>query len=104
MVDLGLNGIILRVKNNALGEAWDIPVLGKTLEGWAAAALNAQYTTVDASPVINLADKLKAAVDKTKPVTVALYCDTPLVNRKTVEVAVKQLVEQKLNMIKLPRG
>ncbi|MDE6401043.1 MAG: hypothetical protein K2L54_00345, partial [Clostridiales bacterium] len=72
MIDLGLNGIILRVKHNALGEVWDIPVLGKTLEGWAACALNAQYVNIDASPVIDLADKLKAAVDKTKPVTVVL--------------------------------
>lgn len=104
MVDLALNGIILRVKSGKLSEPWDIPVMGKTLESWAATALNAQYKTIEASPVINLADKLKAAIDKTKPATVVLYCDTPLVNQKTVEIAVKQLTEQKLNVLKLPRG
>ncbi|MCH5166079.1 MAG: hypothetical protein J1G01_06730 [Clostridiales bacterium] len=104
MIDLGLNGIILRVKSGALGEVGDISLLGKTLEGWAAEALNAQYKAIEASPVINLMDKLKASIDRAKPVTVILYCDTPLVSQKTVEIAVKQLTEQKLNMLKLPRG
>lgn len=104
MIDFGVNGIILRVKSPTLGETWGLPVMGKTLEGWAAYALNAQYVTVDASPVIDLADKLKAAVDRTKPVTVVLYSDTPFITRKTVDASIKQLVEQKLDAIKLPRG
>lgn len=104
MIDFGINGIILRVKSGRLGAAHTLPILGKTLEGWSAAALNAPYTAIEASPIINLVEKLRAAVDKTKPVTVVLYCDTPLVTQKTVSVAAKQLMEQKLDMLKLARG
>ncbi|MBD5132851.1 MAG: hypothetical protein HDT28_09770 [Clostridiales bacterium] len=104
MVDLGINVIILRVKSNTLGDLYDIPVLGKTLEGWAASALNAPYIAIDASPVINLADKFRNAVDRTKPITVVLYCDTPLITPKTVSVAIERLNTQKLNAVKLDRG
>lgn len=104
MVDLGINVVILRVKHGALGEAWNIPVLGRTLEEWVASALNAPYKTLEASPVINLADKLPQLLDKTKPVTVMLYCDTPLVTKGTVLAAVDKLTAQKLGMVKLQRG
>lgn len=104
MIDFGVNGIILRVKNGKSCALYSRPVLGKTVEEWSAAALNAPYKTVDASPIINLVEKLRAAVDRTKPVTVVLYCDTPLVTQKTVAAAVKQLMEQKLDMVGLARG
>lgn len=104
MVDLGINVVVLRVKSNMLGEVWNIPVFGKTLEGWVASALNAPYKTMEASPVINLADKLMSAVDRSKPVTVVLYCDTPLLTKGTVANAIEKLTEQKLDMLKLQRG
>ncbi len=104
MVDLGINVVILRVKHNALGEAWNIPVLGRTLEEWVASALNAPFKTLEASPVINLTDKLPQLLDKTKPTTVVLYCDTPLITKGTVLAAADQLVKQKANFVKLPRG
>ena len=104
MVDLGINVIILRVKHNALDEAWNIPLFGKTLEGWVASALNAPFKTIEASAVIDLTDKIAAAVDKNKPVTVVLYCDTPLVTKGTVLGAVERLNKNKLEFVKLPRG
>ncbi len=104
MVGIGVNGVILRVKNNVLGEIGNIPVLGKTLENWVADAVNAQCAVIESSPVINIAEKIKSAVDRTKPVTVVMYGDTPLVTAKTVEIAVRQLSEQKVNTLKLPRG
>ncbi len=104
MVDLGINVIILRVKSSTLGEVWDIPVMGKTLEQWTASALNAPYKTVDAPPIVDLADRLKKAVDSAKPITVVLYCDTPLISQKTVSIAVDKLKEQNASMIKLARG
>ncbi len=104
MIGIGINGVILRVKNNTLGEIWNIPVLGKTLEKWVANTVGTPCQTIECSPVINLAEKIKSVVDRTKPVTVVLYCDTPLVTAKTVETAVLRLTEQKANAVKLPRG
>lgn len=104
MVDLGINVVILRVKHNALGEVWNIPVYGKTVEGWVAAAINAPYTVVDAPAVVNLTEKLAAAADKSKPVTVVLYCDTPLITKSTVLAAVDKLGKNKLDFVRLARG
>lgn len=104
MVNIGINGIILRVKNNNLGDTWDLPVLGRTLEEWVAGTLNVPCQMIEASTVINLAEKLKPLIDRTKPITVVLYCDTPLVVAKTIETAVKHLTEQNLDAVKLPRG
>lgn len=104
MIGIGINGVVLRVKNNALGEIWNIPVLGKTLENWVADAVGAPCRMLESSPVINLSEKIKSVIDKSKPVTVVLYCDTPLIAAKTVETAVKRLTEQKANAVKLPRG
>lgn len=104
MIDLEINGIVLRVKTKTLGNVGDISVLGKTLCDWAGSALGASYKTVECSQVINVIGRLRDAVDRKKPVTVALYCDTPLVSPKTVAEAVRQLREEKLNALKLPRG
>lgn len=104
MVNLDINGVILRVKSNSLGNVWTLPVLGKTLEDWVADTLNVPCRAVEASTVINLAEKLKPLIDRTKPITVVLYCDTPLITSKTIETAIKQLTAQKLNAVKLPRG
>ena len=104
MVDLGINVIILRVKHNALGEVWNIPVYGKTVEGWVAAAVNAPYVTIDAPGALDLAEKLAAVVDKSKPVTAVLYCDTPLITKSTVLAAVDKLTKNKLDFVKLARG
>lgn len=104
MVDLGINVVILRVKYTALGEVWNIPVYGKTVEGWVAAAINAPCVTVDAPAVLDLTEKLAAAVDKSKPVTVVLYCDTPLITKSTVLAAVDKLTKNKLDFVGLARG
>ena len=104
MIGIGINGVVLRVKNNALGEVGSIPVLGKKLENWVADSTSVPCVMLDSSPVINLAEKLKSVVDKSKPVTVILYCDTPLITAGAVEKAVNSLTEQKANAVKLPRG
>ena len=103
MVNLGINGIILRVKGN-LGEMQSLPILGKTMEQWVEDAVNVPCVTVEASTVINIAEKIRPLLDRTKPITVVLYGYTPLVTAKTVENAIRQLTEQKLNAFDLPRG
>lgn len=104
MIELGVNVIVLRIKNNTLGDVADISVMGKTLENWAALCVDAPHKAIEASPVIDLADKIKAAADRTKPVTVLLYCDTPLVTQKTVSRAIEQLKANNADSVKLPRG
>lgn len=104
MVDLGINGIVLRVKSKTLGDVGGIPVMGKTLADWVASALRTNVKTVETSPVVNMVERLREAVDRKKPVTVALFCDTPLVSAKTVTDAAKSLSEGKMNALALPRG
>ncbi|MDE7405768.1 MAG: hypothetical protein K2M89_02705 [Clostridiales bacterium] len=104
MVNIGINGVILRVKNNNLGDLWNLPVLGKTMEEWVAGALNVPCQAIESSTVINIAEKIKPLIDRTKPITVVLYCDTPLITAKTVENAIRQLTTQNANVVKLPRG
>lgn len=104
MIDLQINGIVLRVRNNTLGDVGDINVLGKTLVEWTGGALGTPYKVVECSQVVNMTERLRAAVDRSKPVTVVLYCDTPLVGTRTVTEAVKALNDDKLNALKLARG
>ncbi len=104
MIDLKINGIVLRVKTNTLGDVGDISVLGKTLTEWTGSALGTPYKAVECSQVVNMIERLRNAVDRAKPVTVVLYCDTPLVGTATVAEAVKALDDGKLNALKLPRG
>ncbi|MDE6201430.1 MAG: hypothetical protein K2M47_06110 [Clostridiales bacterium] len=104
MVNIGINGVILRVKNNNLGDLCNLPVLGKTMEEWVAGTLNVPCQAIESSTVINIADKVKQLIDRTKPITVVLYCDTPLITAKTVENAIRQLTTQNANVVKLPRG
>lgn len=104
MVNIGVNGVILCVKNNNLGEIGKLTVLGKTLEQWVADTVNVQCHFVESSPVINIAEKIKPLIDRSKPVTAVLYCDTPLITAKTLEAAIRQLTAQNLNSVKLPRG
>ncbi len=104
MIDLGINGVILRVNNKALGAVGDIPVLGKTLEQWVAAAIRAPYKPIEWSSVINMVEPLRAVCDKHKPFTVALYCDTPLVGSETIAEAIKSLRDGDTSALALPRG
>lgn len=104
MIDFGINGIVLRVKSKALGEQSGISVLGKTLTDWVGRAIDAPFKTVDFSRVINVAETLRSLVDRNKPVTVVLYCDTPLVTSRSVSAAVKKLQDDNINALRLPRG
>ncbi len=104
MVDLGINGVVLRTKSNTLGDVGSISVMGKTLDGWAAACMSAPVRTLDVSPVVNFGDKLRELVDRKNPITVVLYNDAPLVSHKTVESAVNKLIAEKSKMLALPRG
>ena len=72
MVDLGINGVVLRTKSNTLGDVGSISVMGKTLDGWAAACMSAPVRTLDVSPVVNFGDKLRELVDRKNPITVVL--------------------------------
>lgn len=104
MVNIGINGVILRVKNNNLGEVGKLPVLGKTLEEWVIDTVNVPCHAIESSTVINVAEKVKSLIDRQKPVTVVLYSDTPLVTAKTIEAAIRQLSAQSTGAVKLPRG
>ncbi|MCH5351757.1 MAG: hypothetical protein J1F39_07310 [Clostridiales bacterium] len=104
MIDLAINGVILRVNNKALGAVGDIPVLGKTIAEWVGAVIRAPYKIVEWSSVINMIEPLRAAVDKSKPVTVVLFSDTPLIGQETLSAAVKALMEGKGGALALPRG
>ncbi len=104
MVNLGINGVILRVKNNSLGETRSLNLLGKPMEKWVEDALRVPCHTIEAPTVLDISDKLKQILDKTKPITVVLYSDTPLITTKTIDVAIRQLANQKADAVKLPRG
>ncbi len=104
MIDFEINGIVLRVNDNALGRLGDIAVCGKTLAEWAGSALNAPFKTIEFARTVNIAEKLRAAVDKAKSITVVLYCDTPLVLSDTIAAAVKKLRDENINALRLPRG
>lgn len=104
MIDLKINGIVLRVKNTALGDVGSIDVLGKTLVEWTGGAFGFSYNVVECSQVVNMTERIQSAVDRKKPVTVVLYGDTPLVTQRTVNEAVKALEDGNLNALKLPRG
>lgn len=104
MIDLAINGVVLRINSKALGAVGDIPVLGKTLEQWAGAAIRAPYKTVEWSSVINMVEPLRAVCDRHKPTTVVLFCDTPLVGSETIAEAIRSLNEGSGNALALPRG
>ncbi|MCH5162794.1 MAG: hypothetical protein J1G38_04820 [Clostridiales bacterium] len=104
MIDFEINGIVLRVKSKALGELGDISVLGRTLSDWVGGAFDVPFKCVDFARAVNAAEKLRAAADRNKPVTVVLYCDTPLVTAKTLAAAVKKLRDDNINALRLPRG
>ncbi len=104
MIDFEVNGIVLRVKSKALGDTSGLTVLGKTLTEWVGRAIDAPYKTVDFSRVINVAETLRSLVDKNKPITVVLYCDTPLVTKRSVSAAVKKLQDDDIDALRLPRG
>lgn len=105
MIGVGVNGIILRVKNNAIGDMCsELPIYGKTSEEWVADAFAAPCKIVSAPAIINIIDRVKNAVDRTKQLTVVLYGDTPLVTAQTVHSAITQLMSQNANAVRLPRG
>ena len=70
MMNIGINGVILRVKNSNLGDTWNLPVLGRTLEEWVAGTLNVPCQTIESSTVINIAEKIKPLIDRD---IIALY-------------------------------
>lgn len=104
MIDVGINGIVFRISSPTLGETGNISVLGKTLEEWVGSCIGAPYKTVDGSPVVNVCEKLRAAVDRAKPITVALFCSTPLVTAKGIATAVDKMRREKTDVVDLPFG
>ncbi len=104
MIDLALNGVVLRVKEKMLGNVGDISVMGKTLTEWAGSSMRAKYTAVESSPVVNMSERIQSVIDRKKPVTIVLFCDTPLISPKTIAAAVKRLTDEKSDYIALPRG
>lgn len=104
MIDVGINGIVFRVGSATLGETGGLSVLGKTLEEWVGSCIGAPYKTVDGSPVVNVCERLRAAVDRSKPITVALFCNAPLVTAKGIAAAVDKARTENSDVIALPYG
>lgn len=104
MIDFGVNGIVLRSKNGTLGDVGNLQACGKSLADWVAASINASTAFVDFSSAINMCDKLKESIDRKKPITVVLYCDTPLVSARTITSTIEKLQNNGLSVLKLPRG
>lgn len=104
MLNLDVNGVVLRVNNKTLGDVGEKRVLGKTLTEWVGSAIGTGYIVAEGSQVINLADTFKRTIDRTKQVTVVLYCDTPLVTPATISSAVQTVRNGTANVMRLPRG
>lgn len=98
-------GLILRTSYPSLGETSPIVVLGKSMLDWVRLALSGVETDVadnDAS-----ADILALVRPHVKPgcdYVVALYSDTPLVTKKTVEAAVEEAAQSGREVVRMTRG
>lgn len=104
MIDFDVNGVVFCVRNDALGDVGEQDAFGKPLKDWVASTIPAAVTFVPFASVENPVKKLQAVIDPNKSITVALFCDTPLVSAKTVATAISTLKNGSANVLELPRG
>lgn len=98
-------GIILNVPCPKIGNVAEVEILGKTCHEWVKMALGTSYAaTVPYDGFSPLPPAVRRYVDIDRPYTVLLYCDTPLISKKTVLDAVNQLKDSNRNVIKMTRG
>ncbi len=98
-------GIILNVSCPKIGNVAETQILGKTCHEWVKMSLGGAYAaTVPYDGFTPLPQAVRRYLDAEKPYTVILYCDTPLISKKTVMDAVCQLKDSNRNVIKMTRG
>ena len=98
-------GIILKVKNQSVGDTSSTALLGKSMLEWVELSLGDEpYVTVDYRDDIELPTLLKSYIDASREYTVVLYSDTPLITKKTVADAINVAERNHLNVVKMTRG
>lgn len=101
----GVSGIVLKVPYPKMGNTADIEILGKTCMEWVKFALGDCYTAdVVYDEGVPLPVLVRRCIDRESIYTVVLYSDTPLITKKTVLDAVKQLEDGGKNVLKMTRG
>lgn len=100
-----VSGIILKVPYSNMGNTADVKILGKSCLEWVSLSLgdnSVSYVEYDDS--VPLPVLVRKAINAQSVYTVVLYSDTPLITKKTVLDAVKQLQDDGKNVLKMTRG
>ncbi len=99
-------GIILKVRNERLGDTAQTVLLGKTMLEWVTLALGEETTAVaaDYDANVEVPAQAKHYAGASKKYTVVLFSDTPLITKKTVIDAVAVAENGNLNVVKMTRG
>lgn len=100
-----VNGIILCVQSERMGDTSRIEIFGKTMLDWVSLSLgNNHVETVAYSEGDDIPILVRSRLDPDIPETVILFSDTPLITKQTVFDAVADLRSCGKNVIKLTRG
>ena len=100
-----VNGIILRVQSERMGDTSRIEILGKTMFDWVALSLgNNDVSSVSYRDGDEIPSLVRTLINREKTETVILFSDTPLITKQTVFDAVGELRASGKNVIKLTRG
>ena len=95
----------MNVSYPKVGDTSTVEILGKTCEEWVKMSLGDSYrASVAYDGITPLPQLVQRFLDITSAYTVLLYSDTPLITKKTVLDAVKQLKDTGRNILKLTRG
>ena len=99
-------GIILKVRNESLGDTAQTALLGKTMLDWVKLSLGEDVSSVavDYDERVELPVQVKQYADPGKTFTAVLFSDTPLLSKKTVTDAVEVAKSGDLNVVKMTRG
>ncbi len=104
-METAVNGIILRVKSERMGDTSSIEILGKSMFDWVALSLgdnsvsSVAYSEGDEIPAL-----VRPLLNRENTETVVLFSDTPLITKQTVFDAVEELRASGKNVLKLTRG
>ena len=100
-----VNGIILRVQSERMGDTSRIEILGKTMFDWVALSLgDSAISSVDYREGDEIPSLVRTLINRENGITVVLFSDTPLITKQTVFDAVEELRASGKNVIKLTRG
>ncbi len=100
-----INGIILKVCSQKMGNTAEIEILGKTMLDWVRISLGDNpCRAVDYIDGEELPPLIRPYLDPDLPYTAVLFSDTPLITKKTVGEAIEELKSSGKNVIKMTRG